>query len=229
MSSEIVITGIGLITPLGIGREASWEAMLEGKSGIAQISGFDVSPFRSRLAAEVLDFDAAQLLGRKGLQYLNRSMTFGCAAAKLAMEDAGLTVTEENRSRIGVSIGTSMSGLTTECKFDQQALVEGPRYVNPMLFPSTGPSAPPCQVSIMFGVDAFNTTITNGISSGLDAIGYALNFIRMGRADVVLAGGVEEFSYEAFLGYYLSNALSGSDADGGRSSALRLTVGATAQ
>lgn len=210
MTRRIVITGVGAVTPVGIGADAFWNGLAEGKPGIEAISLFDASEFSSRQAAEVKGFDAKQLLARKGLQYLNRSIQLGCAAAKLGLEDSGIEVTPENRSRIGVVYGTTLGCLNMLAQFDQQSLIEGPRLANPMIFPNTGVSAPACQVSIMFGMDAFNTTLSNGQTSSLDAIKYAFDFIRLGRADIVLAGGVEEVCREIFLGHYLARLLSGS-------------------
>lgn len=214
LNKRIVITGLGVLSPIGNSAEDFWQGLIKGKSGIEPVTLFDTSKTASHTAAEVRGFDPAQFLARKGLQYLNRSITLGCAAAKLALEDARITVSNENRSRIGVVYGTTLSCLHMMAKFDQQSLVEGPRFVNPMNFPNTGVSAPACQVSIMFGMDAFNTTLSNGPTSALDAVKYAADFIRLGRADLVLAGGVEELCVETFLAHTLSGLLS--DSSSGR-------------
>jgi 3-oxoacyl-[acyl-carrier-protein] synthase II len=210
VNRRVGITGIGVLSPIGTGSTAFWRGMLEGKAGIEPVTLFDTSKAGSHRAAEVKGFDPAQFVERKGLQYLNRSITLGCAAAKLALEDAEITVSDENRSRIGVVYGTTLSCLNMMARFDQQSLLEGPRSVNPMNFPNTGVSAPACQVSIMFGMDAFNTTLSNGPTSSLDAVKYAVDFIRLGRADLVLAGGVEELCVETFLAHALAGLLSGS-------------------
>src|SRR2546423_2511139 len=121
MTKQVVITGIGAVTPIGIGRAPFWEALLRGESGIGPASLYNTSGGQSRMAAEVRDFDPARLLERKGLQYLSRSMTLACVGAKLALDDAEVTVTDENRSRIGVVYGTALTGLNTGSRFDQQA------------------------------------------------------------------------------------------------------------
>jgi 3-oxoacyl-[acyl-carrier-protein] synthase II len=210
VNRRVAITGIGVLSPIGIGSTAFWRGMVEGRPGIEPVTLFDTSKTACQKAAEVKGFDPAQFVGRKSLQYLNRSITLGCAAAKLALEDAGITVSDEKRSRIGVVYGTTLSCLNMMAQFDQQSLLEGPRSVNPMNFPNTGFSAPSCQVSIMFGLDAFNTTLSNGPTSSLDAVKYGLDFIRLGRADMVLAGGVEELCLETFCVHSLLGLLSGS-------------------
>jgi 3-oxoacyl-[acyl-carrier-protein] synthase II len=133
------------------------------------------------------------------------------AAAKLALEDADLQVTEENTHSNGVSIGTTFGSLHIIAQFDRQGLIEGPKYVNPSHFPNTVINSPASQVSIRFQIKGFNTTISTGFCAGLDAVSYAVDFIRLGRADVVLAGGVEELCEETFLGFYKLGCLSGSD------------------
>jgi 3-oxoacyl-[acyl-carrier-protein] synthase II len=133
------------------------------------------------------------------------------AAAKLALEDAGLQITEENTHFIGVSIGTTFGSLHSIAEFDKQGLIEGPKYVNPSHFPNTVINSPASQVSIRFRIKGFNTTISTGFCAGLDAVSYAVDFIRLGRADIVLAGGVEELCEETFLGFYKLGCLSGMD------------------
>jgi 3-oxoacyl-(acyl-carrier-protein) synthase len=127
------------------------------------------------------------------------------------LEDAGLQVTEENTHSIGVSIGTTFGSLHSIAEFDRQGLIEGPKYVNPSHFPNTVINSPASQVSIRFMIKGFNTTISTGFCAGLDAVSYAVDFIRLGRADIVLAGGVEELCEETFLGFYKLGCLSGMD------------------
>jgi 3-oxoacyl-[acyl-carrier-protein] synthase II len=147
----------------------------------------------------VPDLSTLEFPGRKSVWALSRSITMGFAAAKFALEDAGIAIADANRSEMGVVYGTTLAGLGPLTRFDQQALREGPRLADPLMFPSTGASAPGCQVSIMLGIDGFNTTLSNGQTSGLDAIHYARQFIRMGRAQMVMAGAVEEICLESFL------------------------------
>jgi len=210
--TRVAITGIGAVTPLGIGVDAFWNALSTGTPGIDKVSRFDVSRFGSQRAAEVKDCEWAKLLGRKESWSGSRSVSFTLAAAKLALEHAGIELTPENKPRVGVSLGTTLACLNLMARFDQQSLREGPRTCDPMMFPDTGVSAPACRISIFFGVTAFNTTLSNGATSGLDAIHYGAELIRKGWAHTVLAGGMEETCPESFAGAHVQGLLSGSRA-----------------
>ncbi len=131
------------------------------------------------------------------------------SAAKLAIDDAHLQINDENTNSIGVSIGTTFGSLHSISQFDREGLIEGPKYVNPSHFPNTVINSPASQVSIRFKIKGFNTTISTGFCAGLDAVIYASDFIRLNRADVVLAGGVEELCEETFLGFHNLGYLSG--------------------
>ena len=212
MNGRVVITGIGAVTPIGIGRDAFWNALTKGISGIGQVSLFNVSGFRSQKAAEVRDkdLDCVKLPGRKESWSGSRSVSFAVAAAKLALENAEVEVTDSNRSQIGVAYGTTLACLNLNARFDQQSIREGPRSCDPGMFPDTGFSAPACRVSMLLGARAFNVTLSNGQTSSLDAIHYGVKFIRAKRTQAVLAGGIEEICFENFLGYYRRGLLSAS-------------------
>jgi 3-oxoacyl-[acyl-carrier-protein] synthase II len=209
-TKRIAITGVGAVTPLGIGADAFWSALSSGTSGIEPVSHFDVSRFRTKQAAGVKPCDWAKLLGRKETWSGSRSVSFTLAAAALALEHAGIELTPENRPRIGVALGTTLACLNLMARFDQQALREGPRTCDPTMFPDTGVSAPACRISIAFGVNAFNITLSNGATSGLDAIHYGAEAIRKGLAHTVLAGGMEEVCLESLAGAHVQGILSGS-------------------
>ncbi len=211
MYRKVVITGIGVLSPIGIGKDAFCEALFQGKTGFKTISLFDTSSFNVRIAGEISDFDPVSFLGKKGLRTLDRSTRLLSSAAKLAVEDAHLRITDENTNSIGVSIGTTFGSLHSISQFDREGLIEGPRFVNPSHFPNTVINSPASQVSIRFKIKGFNTTISTGFCASLDAVSYAADFIRLNRADVVLAGGVEELCEETFLGFYNLGCLSGSD------------------
>lgn len=202
---RIVVTGIGLVLPLGTGKEQAWQALCAGQDGATDVTTFDTSVVGAVKAAEIKD--VSQLRGRKSVWAVSRGMIMGFAAAKLALEDAAITVTPENKDNIGVVYGSTFTGLAPLAKFDQDALRNGPRIADPLMFPSTGSSAPACQVSIMLGVDAFNTTLSNGQTASLDAIQYGMQFIDLGRATTVLAGGVEDLCFERFFGYHTHQLL----------------------
>ena len=206
---RVVITGIGVLSPVGIGRQVYWEALFRGKTGFKAISLFDTAPYKVRIAGEISDFDPVSFLGKKGLRTLDRSTRLLSSAAKLAIDDAHLHINDEDTNSIGVSIGTTFGSLHSISQFDREGLIEGPKYVNPSHFPNTVINSPASQVSIRFKIKGFNTTISTGFCAGLDAVIYASDFIRLNRADVVLAGGVEELCEETFLGFHNLGYLSG--------------------
>lgn len=211
MERKVVITGIGVLSPIGTGREDYWEALAQGKTGFGPVTLFDTSSFDVHVAGELRDFDPEIFLGRKGLRELDRSARLVCSAAKFAIDDARLGITDENTGSIGVSIGTTFGSLHSISQFDRQGLLEGPRYVNPSHFPNTVLNSPASRVSIRFNIKGFNTTISTGFCASLDALSYAADFIRLGRANAVLAGGVEELCEETFLGFHTLGYLAGLD------------------
>jgi 3-oxoacyl-[acyl-carrier-protein] synthase II len=212
MGRRIVITGLGILSPIGTGRGNYAEALLQGKTGFREISLFDTHPFLVRIAGEIADFDPVLFLGKKNLRTLDRSTLLLSSAAELALADSGLRITEQNTHATGVSVGTTFGSLHSIFQFDREGLIEGPRYVNPSYFPNTVINSPASQVSIRFKIKGFNTTISTGFCAGLDAVSYAADFIKFGRAEAVLAGGVEELCEETFMGFYSRGCLSGIDA-----------------
>src|SRR3989344_5325392 len=172
MNKTIVITGIGILSPIGIGIASFWEALAQGKTGFKQISLFDTSRFNVHVAGEI-EFDPVQFLGKKGLRDLDRSTKLVNTAAKLAIDDSRLEITEDNTHSMGVSIGTTFGSLHSISQFDRVGLTEGPRSVNPSHFPNTVINSPASQVSIRFKIKGFNTTISTGFCAGLDAVYYA--------------------------------------------------------
>ncbi|MBU1125027.1 MAG: beta-ketoacyl-[acyl-carrier-protein] synthase family protein [Candidatus Omnitrophica bacterium] len=206
-TQKIVITGIGAIASNGIGKDAFFNAIMQGHSGIGPIASFDACAYESKTAAEIKDFDPTVFLGQKGLRTLDRSTKLITSTAKLALDDAGFTVTEENTHDVGVVVGSTFGSLPSICEFDKEALREGPQYVNPALFPNTVINSPSSHVSIKFNIKGFNTTIATGANASLDGLAYACEFLRRNRAKAVLVGGVEEFCPHIFLGFYKQGCL----------------------
>jgi 3-oxoacyl-[acyl-carrier-protein] synthase II len=209
MKGRAVITGLGVLSPIGLGRNAYWEALRRGAIGVRPITLFDTAPFRVKTGGEITDFDAAAYLGKKGLRELDRSTRLVCSAARLALDDSGLIVSEDSSRAVGVAIGTTFGSLHSIAQFDRAGLTEGPRFVNPSHFPKTVINSPASQVSIRFTIKGFNTTLSTGFCAGLDALNYAADFIGLGRADAVLAGGVEELCEETFRFFHDLGYLSG--------------------
>ena len=191
MADRVVVTGIGLVTPVGSDRKTTWDSLLEGKSGIDYISLFDAEGFESRIAAEVNDFDAAPILGRKEARRLDRFAQFACVAALEALEDAGLDMATEDADRVGVLIGSGVGGIITITEQHKILLNKGPKRVSPFLVPMMLGDMASGQVSMMIGAKGPNFSTVSACATGTDSIGEALEMIRRGRADVVIAGGTE--------------------------------------
>jgi 3-oxoacyl-[acyl-carrier-protein] synthase II len=208
---NVVITGIGVLSPIGLGAAAYWDALAVGKAGFRPITLFDTASFSVKIAGELADFDALAVLGKKGLRDLDRSTRLVSAAAKFAIEDGRLEITEADTHSTGVAVGTTFGSLHSISQFDRSGLIEGPKSVNPSHFPNTVINSPASQVSIRFKIKGFNTTISTGFCAGLDAVAYAADFIKLNRAEVVLAGGVEELCEETFMGFHTLGCLCGTD------------------
>ncbi len=199
---RIVITGLGVIAPNGIGKEEFWRALKEGRSGIKPIKRFDTSEFKCKLAGEIKDFKPTDFLGSKGLKSLDRSARLLCSAAKLALEDARLIIDYKNTDDFGVCTGTTLSYLWNFAEFERGVIKDGPLFSDAALFPGTVINAASSQVSIRFNIQGFNTTVSTGYSSSIDALKYAIDFIRLGRTKAVLVGAVESLALANFIGFY---------------------------
>jgi len=212
MDKRVVITGLGVLASNGVGKDAFWKALKEGKSGIKPITLFDTSTTMAKTAGEISNFNAGEYLGEKGLRTFDRTTKLVLSASKLALDDAGLEypLNEEMSLRTGVSLGSTLGSVWSISEFDKEGLRNGPRSVNPALFPNTVINAPASQISIRFNIKGFNTTMSTGFASSLDAIDYAANFIKSYDYDVVLAGGVEELCLQTFLGFHKIGHLAGS-------------------
>jgi 3-oxoacyl-[acyl-carrier-protein] synthase II len=209
---RIVITGIGALASNGIGKKAFWKALEAGVSGIRPVTLFDTANMRTHLAGEIKDFNDEAILGLKGLRNLDRSTKLALSASKLALDDAGLKtpVSEDDTDFYGVALGTTMGSVWSISEFDREALREGPRSVNPALFQNTVINSPASQISIKFNIQGFNSTLSTGFCSSLDAIHYAMNMIRLYEYRIVLAGGVEELCEQTYKGFYKIGHLAGS-------------------
>lgn len=208
---RVVITGLGLISSVGIGKDAFKQALFKGVSGIKPITLFDTADFKNKTAGEITDFQANIFLGDKGLRILDRSTKLVNSAAKLVLEDANYVVTEDNSRDTGVVIGTNLGSLKSISDYDREAMVEGSRYVNPALFPNTVINSAASQISIRFDIKGFNVTVSAGFTSGLESLNYAANAIRLGRVKAVLAGAVEELCIQTFIGFLKAGCLAGTD------------------
>lgn len=207
---RIVVTGISVISPIGTGKDIYWKNLTEGVSGIKPITLFDVSKFTSKQAGEISDFDAKIYLGSKGIRHIDRTSLLVSSATVLAMRDAHLENTAYNGDDLGIVVGSTYGSINSISSFDFQSLREGPSYVNPMDFPNTVLNAPASRASIFCKATGLNTTISNGVTSSIDAIIYASDFLRMGRVKAVVAGGVHGLTHDIFWGSHSARILAGS-------------------
>lgn len=197
---RVVITGLGAITAVGLSAKESWQNILAGKSGVAPITVFDVSDFSVRFGANVKDFDVESVMSRKDAKKMDTFIHYGIAAAKEAIEDSGLEVTEANAERIGVAIGSGIGGLPgIESGYDSY-LNGGPRKISPFFVPSNIINMISGNLSIMYGMKGPNTAIVTACSSGTHNISTAGRMIQYGDADVMIAGGAEMATSKTGLG-----------------------------
>ncbi|HYA31324.1 MAG TPA: beta-ketoacyl-ACP synthase II [Thermodesulfovibrionales bacterium] len=206
---RVVVTGLGLITPLGIGVKPSWEALLEGRSGIGVIGTFDSSDLPVHIAGEVKNFDPLLYIEPKEVKKMDRFIHFAVAASTMAMEDSGLRVTEENAERVGVIIGSGMGGLPAIEHYHKTYLEKGYRRITPFFIPMLIVNLASGQVSIKFGAKGPNSAVATACATGSHAIGDAFKVIQRGDADVMIAGGTESvITPMAIGGFAVMKALS---------------------
>ncbi|NOX97730.1 MAG: beta-ketoacyl-ACP synthase II [Nitrospirae bacterium] len=191
MRRRAVITGLGIIAPNGIGKDTYWEATIEGKSGIGTISRFDASNYRTRIAGEVNDFDPTQYMSKKESRRMSRCTQFALAASQMAVEDAQLEITEENSYRVGIALGTAIGGLEIaeeQCRIFHK---RGRAGISPLAAAAMNPNAAVGAVATRLGIRGPNISVSTGCSAGLSAIGYALDAIRYGKVESIIAGGMD--------------------------------------
>lgn len=206
---RVVVTGLGLITPLGIGVKPSWEALLEGRSGIGVIKTFDSSDLPVHIAGEVKDFDPLLYIEPKEVKKMDRFIHFAVAASTMAMEDSGLRISEENAERVGVIIGSGMGGLPAIEHYHKTYLEKGYRRITPFFIPMLIVNLASGQVSIKFGAKGPNSAVATACATGSHAIGDAFKVIQRGDADVMIAGGTESvITPMAIGGFAVMKALS---------------------
>jgi 3-oxoacyl-[acyl-carrier-protein] synthase II len=188
---RVVITGVGLVSPLGVGTRATWDGLLAGKSGIGPITKFDASDYSTRIAGEVRDFDPTLYLDKKDVKKADSFIHYGMAAAQFAIEDAGLEVSEENAPRVGVIIGSGIGGLPLIEAMRDIVRDRGPSRVSPFFIPALIVNLAAGQVSIKYGMKGPNSAPCTACTTGLHAVGDAFRLIQIGKADAMVAGGAE--------------------------------------
>ena len=191
MNRRVVVTGVGLVSPVGMGTQANWDALCAGTSGIAPITRFDAAAFSTRFAGEVKDFDPLQFIEKKELKKMDIFIQFAVAAAQFAMDDAELKTSPETEDRVGVYISSGIGGFTTIEREHKAYLDGGPRKISPFFIPSAIINLASGQVSIRFSAKGPNLASCTACTASAHAIGDAYEIIRRGAADAMIAGGAE--------------------------------------
>ncbi|MDQ0202805.1 beta-ketoacyl-ACP synthase II [Pectinatus haikarae] len=191
MADRVVITGLGAVSPIGIGKNKFWEGLLSGKSGIGKITHFDAAEFKAQIAGQINDFEPTDFIDKKEAKRMDRYTQFAITATRLAFEDAGMDLTKEDKERIGVFIGTGIGGIETMHEQYTVILEKGPNRVSPFCVPMMIANMATGQTSITFGLQGPSSCPITACATGTNAIGDAMRVIQRGEADVMVAGGTE--------------------------------------
>ena len=191
MTRRVVVTGLGIISPLGIGIKENWQALCEGRSGIGPITRFDTTEYETKIAGEVKNFDPTSFLDRKEARKMDPFIHYALAAGIMAMEDSHLKIDQSNAERVGVLVGAGLGGLTTIEKYHSILLKDGPKKISPFFIPMLIVNLAPGQISIFFGAKGPNSSVVTACATGNHSIGEAYKIIQRGDADAMIAGGAE--------------------------------------
>ena len=209
MRRRVVVTGMGIISPLGIGVEENWSAIINGKSGIGPITRFDTGSFPVRFAGEVAGFNAERYMGHKEVKKMDRFIHFAVAASDYALKDSGYEISEKNAERVGVQVGVGLGGLPAIEKYHNLYKERGVRKISPFFIPMVIANLASGQVSIHSGAKGPNTCVVTACATGTHSIGDAARLIQYGDADVMIAGGTESVITPLCVGgFHAAKALS---------------------
>ena len=198
----VVITGVGVISPLGTGKEEFWRGLIEGRSGIDEVAAFDTALFRSKKAGLVYGFNPKAFIQPLKIRRLDRSSQFAIAASRMALEDAGLTIGEDVApERTGIILGSGFCGVVSSEAFHRGQVLRGPGDLNPILFPNTVPNAAASNASIELGIKGPNSTVVQSFCTAEAALLFACQQLLAERADVIVTGGVDELSAILYRGW----------------------------
>jgi 3-oxoacyl-[acyl-carrier-protein] synthase II len=191
LSRRVVVTGVGLVLPQGIGIDSVWEKIYEGVSGVGPITKFDTTDFETKIAAEIKDFRSEEYIEPKEIKKMDIFIHYALAATRIALDDAGLEVSEKNADKIGVIVGTGLGGLSSIEKYHKVLLERGPQRVTPFFIPMLIANEASGQIAIHVGAKGPNLCVVTACATGSHSIGEAFRCIQHGDADAVIAGGVE--------------------------------------
>jgi len=204
MTKRIVITGMGVVSPLGIGLEKNWEAVCQGKSGIGPLTRFDASEFTAQIAGEVKGFNPEDFIDKKEVKKMDVFIQYALAAGTQAIQDAQLKIDESNADRVGVLVGAGIGGLSTIEKYHSILLEKGPKKISPFFIPMLIVNLAPGQISIYFGARGPNSSVVTACATGNHSIGEAFKTIQRGAADAMIAGGAESVITPLAVGGFAS-------------------------
>ena len=188
---RVVVTGLGVVSPLGTGVDKNWDAVIKGQSGIGKITRFDASDLATQIAGEVKDFNAEDYIEKKEIKKMDLFIQYGLAAAEMAWQDSGLKITEENAERVGVLVGSGLGGLPAIEEYHKVMLERGYRRISPFFIPMLIINLAPGHISMRFGAKGPNLSSVSACATGTHSIGDAYHMIARGDADAMFAGGTE--------------------------------------
>ena len=217
-NDRICITGIGVVSPIGIGKDEFLYSLKKGRSGIEEIKEFDTHFSHSKKGGAIRSFHPKDFIPASKIRRLDRASQFGIAASKLALADAHFSVTRENSPRVGVVLGSGFCGLSSSEEFHRGQVLKGFLDLNPILFPNTVPNAPSSYVSIELGIQGVNSTLVQSFCTAEAAIIFACDQLQKKRADLMLTGGVDELSGFLFRGFSELRLLATDSGEGEKSS-----------
>jgi 3-oxoacyl-[acyl-carrier-protein] synthase II len=224
---RVVVTGMGVLSPVGSGLDAFWAGITSGKSGVGPVSSFDASPYPTRIAAELKDFDPSAYLDKKELRHMDRFVQFAVAAATEAWRDAGLTADRIDPTRVGVTVGTGIGGMGTLIEQHSILLQRGPDRVSPFFIPKMIANVAGGELAMRFHLMGPNTTVLSACASSGHAVGDAMRAIQWGEADCMITGGTEAVILPiAIAGFCAMKALSTRNDDPEHASHLLGAAGA---
>src|SRR3972149_6696023 len=211
---KAVVTGIGVVSPLGIGHQGFWKNLVSGKSGIAPMECLDLSRYECKNGAEVKGLNPEEFLGRKGLRYLNKGTKFLGSGVKMAIDDANLEIDEDLSDQTGILIGSSLGNFPQTTDYFHDIVRENPSELSPMQSYDVALNSSINYASVVFKIKNFARTISSGFTSSTDAIGNAFKLIQNGKANVIIAGGVEQISLDLYMIFYMRKMLARANSTG---------------
>jgi 3-oxoacyl-[acyl-carrier-protein] synthase II len=211
---RVVITGIGIVSPIGIGHQEFWKNLVSGNSGIAPMESLDLSKYESKKGAEVKGLKPEEFIGSKGLKYLNKGTKFLASSVKLALDDADLNIDDGLSNQTGILIGSSLGNFSQTTDYFHDIARENPSELSPMLSYDVALNSSINYCSVFFKIKGFARTISSGFTSGTDAIGNAHKLIQSGKAKVVIAGGIEQISLDLYIIFYMRKLLARDNGSG---------------